>query len=338
MLLRAARVLAVAAAAGVAGCIYAPVDLGLGDIGKEVEVTVVESGASEKVALLKIDGEIEDSPDGSSIFALEGTVSSVRHQIELASNDPDVRAVIMRINSPGGGVTASDVIYREVVRFRQQTGKPVVALLMDTAASGGYYVAQAGDRVIAHPTTITGSIGVVAYLPDLSGLGEKIGVKVVAIKSGEMKDMGSPFRALTEKDRASFQSLIDQMYTRFVDVVVDGRKRAGLDRATVLKLADGRVYTADEAKRAKLIDDIGYFEDALRWAKDRSGLADAKVVTWVRKGFGGGRATIYSQSPIEATAATLLAHGGENVVRLEVPGVPKRPRAVLNYLWEPAAR
>jgi ClpP class serine protease len=162
-------------------------------------------------------------------------------------------------------------------------------------------------------------------------------VKVVAIKSGEMKDMGSPFRGLTEKDRAAFQLLIDQMYTRFVDVVATGRKPAGLDRATLLKLADGRVYTADEAKRAKLIDEIGYFEDALHWAKDKAGITDAKVVTWVRKGIGGGHATIYSQSSVEPTAATLFAHG-ENVVRLEVPGVPKRPRAVMNYLWEPAVR
>jgi protease-4 len=330
--------LSLASFLAVAGCVYAPFDLGtLGELGKEQEITLVDAKDDRKIALVKIDGEIVDHETADGLFSTEeGTVSNVKHTLEVARQDENVKAVLLRINSPGGGVTASDVIYHELKKFREETGRPVVALLMDTAASGGYYVAQAADRIVAHPTTVTGSIGVITFLPNVTGLAEKIGVKVEAIKSGTMKDMGNPFRPLEPADRKVFQDLIDQMYGRFVDVVADGRKKAGLSREQVAKLADGRVYTAQDALKAKLVDDIGYFQDALALTKTTAGLSDAKLVTYIRKGLGVGRHSIYSQSDVEPTAASFLARGhGDATVKLELPGLPAKRRETFNYLWCP---
>ena len=139
--------------------------------------------------------------------------------------DKDVRAVVLRINSPGGGVTATDLMYGEVLRFRAQTGKPVIAAMLDVAASGGYYLACAADTIYAQPTTVTGSIGVIMMAPEFAGTMQKIGVRVNVIKSGEMKDMGSPFREMNEQDRAVLQGLIDGMYARFLDVVAECAQR-----------------------------------------------------------------------------------------------------------------
>ncbi len=323
-----------------AGCIYAPIDLGLQDLGKVYEVTLVDSDADDKVLLLRVDGEITDYADERDglLEAVESTVSRVRDALELAEKDRNVKALIVRVNSPGGGVTASDIIYREIAAWKQKTGRPAVALLMDVAASGGYYVAQACDRIVAHPTSITGSIGVLAMLPNLHGLGQKIGVEVHVIKSGPMKDMGNPFRPFGPEERKVFQQLIDDMYARFVDVVVEGRRRAGagLTREQILRLADGRVFTAADAKKARLVDEVGYFPDALAAALALAKARDAKVVTYERKGIGTGRHTVYSEArPIPA--AVQLLGGGPRRIELNLLNLDsaRARRPIFNYLWLP---
>jgi protease-4 len=322
------------------GCIYAPFDLGLQDLGKVQEVTLVDSKSDWKVLLLRVDGEITDEPDSNGLFgSREGTVAHVKDVLELAKDDEKVKAILLRIDSPGGGVTASDVIYHELTKWKEEQQKPVVALFMDTAASGGYYIAQAADRIVAHPTAVTGSIGVIAFLPNVSGLADKIGVKVTAVKSGPLKDMGNPFRPLEADEQRVFQNLINDMYEKFVAVVATGRKKAGLTPDDVRKLADGRVYTAQDAKKTRLVDEIGYFEDALRATKTLAGVKDAKVVTYERKGIGAGRHTIYSQADAEPVAANIWARGGEgNVVKIEAPGLEALKRPTFNYLWAPGIR
>jgi len=158
--------------------------------------------------------------------------------IEPSSHAPghDVKAVVLRVNSPGGTVTASDIIYRELMLFRERTKVPVVAVMMDVAASGGYYLAMATDAILVHPSTVTGSIGVIMLTVNAKGLLEKVGVEANAITSGPRKDMGSPFRTMTSEEKAIFQGVIDSFYQRFLTVVQEGRPELSADQ--IKKLAD----------------------------------------------------------------------------------------------------
>jgi protease-4 len=230
-----------------------------------------------------------------------------------------VRAVLLRINSPGGTVTASDILYHDIMRFKERRKIPVVASILDVGASGGYYVALAADRILAHPTTVTGSIGVLMLTVNAGGLLEKIGVSASYVKSGEFKDMGSPFRSLRPEEQALFQELIDRFYGRFVELVARSRR---LDEARVRAFADGRVYTASQALALGLVDQIGYLDEAIATAKSAAGLTEAKVIAYHRPRQY--RATIYSSAETPAPAATL-----PDLARVVVSG----PRFL--YLWWP---
>ncbi len=190
------------------------------------EVVLVKSPAKEKVLVVDVEGMISTLAPGS-VFNREGDMlSQVYARLQRAGEDKLVRGIILRLDTPGGDVTSSDILYREVLKFKKRTGLPVVALMMGVAASGGYYVASACDAIIAHPSTITGSIGVISLFPDVEGLLSKVGVKVQVIKSGELKDAGSPFRNLNEQEQRLFQGIIDELYARFLDVVHEKRKDA----------------------------------------------------------------------------------------------------------------
>ena len=203
----------------------------------------------------------------------------IREELKKAAGDDRVKALVLRINSTGGTVTASDIIYRELMAFKASRRIPVVTVMMDVAASGGYYVALAGDTIVAHPTTVTGSIGVIMLTVNTQGLLEKIGVSASAIKSGARKDMGSPFRELTDEERAIFQSVIDDLYGQFAARVAE-RRRLPLDRARAL--ADGRVYTAEQAVANGLVDRIGYMDDAIAMARRAAGVDEARVIVYHR--------------------------------------------------------
>lgn len=263
------------------GCMFANIDLQ--GSAKPYRETTLKGEGDDKIALIDISGAITSEAPRPGLFggASESMVKRVLDQLRFAGADPSVKAIVLRIDSPGGGVTASDILHREVKELRAKKGKPVVAALMDTAASGGYYIAAASDRIIAHPTTVTGSIGVIMQTFNLAGLLEKVGVEIGAIKSAAKKDIGSPFRAMTDEEQAVLQSVIDDMYLRFVDVVKEGRPE--LSREQVKKLADGRIFTARQALAAGLIDGIGYMDKAFEEAARLGGASAPRIVRYHRE-------------------------------------------------------
>ena len=196
--------------------------------GGPVEETIVRDSKScfcrDKVAIIDVEGLILNAKT-SSVLTGDGDnpVSLFHERLQAAADDKHVKAVVLRINSPGGAVTASDIMYQDLMHFRKETCKPVVACMMDVAASGGYYLAMGSDVVYAHPTTVTGSIGVIMSLYDASGLFAKIGVASNPIKSGPNKDIGNPARPMSDEQRAILQGMIDQFYGEFVKVVARGR-------------------------------------------------------------------------------------------------------------------
>lgn len=282
--------------------------------------------ATAKIAVVDVDGLIANDNTPSLLnLSRDNPVVLFRERLELAARDPAVRAVVVRINSPGGGVTASDLMHGELTRFREKTGKPVIAALLDTAASGGYYVACAADEIHAQPTTVTGSIGVIMLLPEFSGIMSRLGVRVNAIKSGPMKDSGSLFRELGDEERQHFQGLVDRLYDRFVAVVVASRK--DLCEARVRALADGRVYLGSEAKEAGLVDEVCSLRETIQRAKDRAGIAQrpVRVVAY-------GRAYQYRPNIYAETGA---GPSQVNLVNLNLPHWATDPSPRLMYLWAP---
>jgi protease IV len=254
---------------------------------------VVSGYARDKILLLDVSGVIMEGPR-RPWFSLAGVVDPgrVKEELEKAAGDRRIKAVVLRINSPGGTVSASDLIHHEIAAFKKEHNLPVVACFMGLAASGGYYVAQAADAIVAHPTGITGSIGVVAMKLNVKGLMEKVGLDSDVVKSGEWKDFWSPFRPATPEEKRMMQEIIDDFYERFLTVVAQGR---GLSHAELKRLADGRIYTARQAKDLGLVDRVGYLDDALDLAKAKAGIDEARVVLYHRPG--SYRPTIYSLAP-----------------------------------------
>ena len=311
-------------AALLAGC--SVISLDLNPKIRPLTEETVEGKSGPKILLIDVSGMISD--EGATPILSLGTppprvplLVRVREELKKAEEDKNVRALIVRINSPGGTVTASDILYREILTFKERTHRPVVAIMMDVAASGGYYLALAADTIIAHPTTVTGSIGVIMLSVNAEGLMQKIGVAAITIKSAEHKDMGSPFRTLTPEERAVFQAVIDELQRQFLAKVIAHRKLAP---ETARKLADGRVYTADQALAHGLIDKIGYMNDAIAVAKQAAGLDDARVIVYHRPRQY--RATYYARAE-ETSVASADALSG--VASIAAAG----PRFL--FLWWP---
>jgi len=246
------------------------------------EVVVEEGSGDEKILLIDIDGPISNRPKKTLVgFQSEtGMVDRIREILKKAENDKKIKGILLRINSPGGTVTSSDIIYHEIKSFKERYNVKVYVSVVDVAASGGYYIAMAGDSIMAHPTSLVGSIGVLALKINLEGLMGKVGVEWEVVKSSEKKDFMSPFRPLTKEERTLFQETIDSYYNRFVDVVVLNRSR--LDARAVKILADGRVYNARQALEKYLVDSIGYLEDIVKLAKKELNQPGLKVVTYGR--------------------------------------------------------
>lgn len=289
-----------------------------------VETELAREGWSrDKIALIDLSGIIMNSPRWELLGRGEQPVSLLLEQLDKARTDPNVKAVVLRINSPGGTVVASELMHQEILDFKK-TGKPVVAVLMDVAASGGYYVACACDEIIAQPSTVTGSIGVIMQLFDLSGTMNMIGVKGDAITSGPNKDAGSPFRTMKPEERELFQKMVADMYDRFVEVVVAGRPK--LDEARVRKLADGRVYTARQALDAGLIDRIASMKEAIALTKSRANLKQARLVTYHRPL--GYKPNYYAQAPSQSGEVNV------NLMNLDVGAWANHTPSFM-YLWQP---
>ncbi len=271
--------LLLAAAAG--GCTLLKVNL-VQEAQPLVE-TAISGEGRDKVLVLDITGIILGGESGSPLTAARkpGLLARVREALDRARRDPAVKAVVLRISSPGGGVTPSDILHHELRKFRQETGVVLVAHITDIGTSGAYYAALAADAITAQPTSVNGSIGVLLYRLDATGLMEKVGLRAAEITSGELKGQGSPFRRLSEDERRIFQDFVDRLYDRFTGLVAASR---GLPPDDVRKIADGRILTSEEAKAAGLIDSIGYLDDAVELAKGKAGIRTATVVMYHRPG------------------------------------------------------
>ncbi len=251
------------------GCTPAQVvvDLTPGDQALQ-QTTVIEDGSwlgSDRVALIDVSGFIINAQKPRLVGYGENPVSLLHEQLEYAARDKHVKAVVLRMNTPGGTVTASDAMYREVRRFRTRTGKPVVALLMDVTTSGGYYVACASDRIVTYPTAVTGSIGVIIQTFSVKPALSRWGVQTEAITSGPNKEAGSPLSKLTEEHRAILQGLVDDFYKRFVNVV--RHRRPNIPAEHFDEVTDGRVMSGEQAVRMGLADRTGDIYNAFAEAK-----------------------------------------------------------------------
>jgi len=235
----------------------------------------VEGEGPDKVALVPIRGLI-GSGYGDSIFGGRGTVASIFSQLKKAATDNAVKAVILEIDSPGGSVGDSDLIYHEVQKIRG-SGKPVVSFLRDVATSGAYYVAAGCDRIIAQPTTITGNIGVIMHSMNVEGLFQKLGIREVIIKKGRMKDLLSPTRPLTPEEEQLLQGITDEVYYQFAAIVASQRKLS-IDQMS--RIADGRIFLAPEALTAGLIDTIGYRDESLAAVREMLGVKKIRLVRY----------------------------------------------------------
>ncbi len=237
-------------------------------IGKAIVPELLEVG-KEGVAIVRVEGPIMDS-------------SQAVEELQVFGDDPLVKAIVVRIDSPGGGVAPSQEIYNAVKRVRREQNKTVVASMGTVAASGGYYIAVATDRILANPGTLTGSIGVIMQMANFQELLEKVGVKSVVVKTGKFKDLGSPFRPMAEEDRELLESVMHDTLSQFIEAVADGRS---MDAAEVEVLADGRVFTGRQAKSVLLIDEIGDLHDAIKLAGELGGIEGTPRVVETQKPF-----------------------------------------------------
>jgi protease-4 len=235
-----------------------------------VEKVLVDGHRANKIAVINIEGVINGE---MSVW--------VQKQLKMAEDDSNVKALIVRIASPGGGVSSSDQIHYYISRFKQHTNKPVLAFMQSIAASGGYYSAVACDKIMAEPTVITGSIGVIMnhlVIKDL--LTEKLGINPVTIKSGKRKDWPSMFNETTDEEKQYLmERVITPAYDRFVELVAQGRQDV-LTEDQIRELADGSIFTAQQAVDNKLVDELGYFDDAVNKAEQMANISDARVVTY----------------------------------------------------------
>lgn len=288
-------------------------------------IVLEDSGAdsSAKIALIQITGMIADADRPGLLTKGENPVSRLVESLRKAAKDSKIKAIVLRINSPGGTVTASDVVYREIQHFKRTTKKPVVVLMSDLAASGGYYIACAGDEIIAHPTTITGSIGVIIQTFNFSEGMRRIGIKADAITSGPNKAAGSPFEPMPPEHRALLQGLVDEFYDNFVAIVTESRPN--LSPADLEWITDGRVVTGRRAAEVGLIDSTGDLRDAFEAAKRRAGLTAAKLVKYHRPLEYVGSA--YARSP--------AANPQINLLQLNLNAGPLLEQSGFYYLWDP---
>ena len=229
----------------------------------------LELSTEDRIALVRVEGVILDA---------QTTVG----ELKRFSENPSVKAIVLRIDSPGGGVVPSQEIHDAVKRIRSKNNKAVIASMGSVAASGGYYIAAATDRIVANPGTLTGSIGVIMETANVEGLLQKIGVEGVVIKSGRYKDVGSPLRKMTDEERGLMQAVMDDVHKQFIEAVAEGRS---IELPVAQALADGRVFTGRQAKDAKLVDELGDLEDAIQLAAEVAGIEGEPKVVEPRRRF-----------------------------------------------------
>jgi protease IV len=278
----------------------------------------ISGKGTAKIAVLPVVGQIGPK-DSSSLGTMVATPETLRDQLRQAAKDKKVKAIVLEINSPGGGVVASDQMHKSIQDFKETTKKPVVVSMGETTASGGYYISTAADKIVANENTLTGSLGVIFSYLNYKDAADKLGLEEEVIKSGKYKDIGSPFRKPTEKELEILQTLIDESYEKFVDVIVEGRN---LPKDRVRELADGRLYSGLQAESLGLADELGGLEKAAELSKELAGLEEATVVRYERAPglFGLLRARLAPPEP-------------ETLKVLKAAGISLNPE--LQYLYRP---
>lgn len=322
------------ASAMLAGCISVNASLGSGreKLRPQPVLAVGEEGSRDRVALIPLRGVIVDAPDEGLLGSRPGPLASLGRQLAMAEADDRVRAVVLRVDSPGGSVAASEMAYREIRMFRERTGKPVVISMGEVAASGGYYAALAGDRIVAEPTTLTGSIGVVVASLNVSEGLERIGVESRFVTSGPNKDIANPLAPVRTAHYRILQGLVDEYYGRFRGLVV--QRRDALATGSVDELTDGRVFTGETARRLGLVDELGGVRTAFLQAVQLAGLESATLVRYAPRG--GPPQTIYAEAPLARPMA--VADASVSGIRVDAAslGLPTGMRpGVAYYLYLP---
>lgn len=324
------RLLVVAALAGCAalsGCAIVLADLDPFDRRVEpLDETVVEGKGEAKIVLLDVSRTItaEEEEGTFGLRRRESTVARMAQALRQASEDDDVKALVLRINSPGGTVGASDILYHQIREYAAKKKVPVVAQFLDVGTSGAYYVALAADEIVAQPTSVTGSVGVILFGVSLEGLMEKVGVADQTLTAGDNKGLGSPLRRMQPEERAILQGVLDSMHVRFIDLVRERRPQVAAE--DLARATDGRIFTAEQAREIGLVDRIGYLDDALAEARRLAGVREARVIAY--------------RSPSEpADNIYSLAGTGPaqlNLINVDLAGLlGGGPRFM--YLWRPGA-
>lgn len=276
----------------------------------------------KKIAIIPVDGMLANARSGGLVGPTENSVSLFTQELDQAARDSEVRAVVLRVNSPGGTVSAADTMYQELKRFEKRTGKPVVASAQEVAASGAYYICCGADRIVAQPTSIVGSVGVIFEAFDIQGTLYKLGVRSDPIKSGVLKDMGSPFRQRTPQETQIMQQMVNEYFHRFEGVVQSNRH---VSPDAMRQIATGRVFTGREGKELGLVDEEGLLDDAIALARKLGDAPNAKVVLYRRPyGYGG---SIYADAQIPAPH--------ERTMQLNIPLLSEALPPGFYYLWRP---
>jgi protease-4 len=281
-----------------------------------------DAGAQSKIAVVDVDGLLLNMDMTGLGSRGENPVELFREKLDCVAGDPQVCAIVLRINSPGGGVAASDMMWHDLVTFKQRHCMPVVACLMDIGTGGAYYLATAADHIVAHPTTVTGGMGVILNLYNLQDMMAQFNVIATPIRSGDRVDMGSPVRAMSPDTRKILQDMADEFHLRFQNVVQHGRLAHDPGRNEDF---DGRIFTAQQALEHGLVDQIGYLDDALCAAKAMAKLSAARVVIYHRNSDRARNA--YATTPNVPLQSALLP--------LSVPGLDRSKLPTFLYLWQP---
>jgi protease IV len=274
-----------------------------------------------RVAVIDVDGVLLDS-DATGFGSMgENPVAIFRERLDAIEHDRCVRAVVLRIHTPGGSVTATDIMWRDLQAFKTRTGLPIVACLMDVAAGGGYYLATGADCIIAHPTTVTGAIGCILNVYNLQDLMAQFNIVGIPIKAGKNVDLGTPVKAIDPEGKKLLQNMANEFHERFKYIVQCRRPQVDLQNGTTF---DGRVFTASQALNLRLIDQIGYFDDAVQLANGMAHLNYSEVVFYHRKG----------DPALSAYSATPNVPLQDKILPVNIPGIERSRLPSFLYLWQ----
>jgi protease IV len=288
------------------------------------EIEVARGNGNAKIVVIPIEGLLSNSRGAGLLQPGDNKIDLLTQQLDRAERDKSVKAVVLRVNSPGGTVTGSDNMYELLKRFRAKSGKPIVASVQEIGASGGYYVSLSADKIVASPTSVVGSIGVIFNAFSVEqGLG-KLGIKSEVVKSGPMKDMASPFHDMSDAERKVMQATVDEYFARFRGLVAE--RRHFTDEASIARVSDGRVFSGAEAKKLGLIDDVGILEDAIDEARTLANAKDGRAIMY-RKPFGpGGSIYASNDAPLPQAGTTL---------QLPIPATEMSLPTGFYYMWRP---